>query len=168
VKSKTEIFDSDFLGNKINVGDEVIFTAPGYRALVIGKVITKAPKSCQIEYINDWNYPRDGGVKEVVRQGYDQIIKHSAADVKLSNDELADLLAYCARLSRVVSPNDAQRYCDFTFDSSVTDTLFALSRLYAGEMPGTTIEDFKKHEFYGLVLHQMLAEVRNILGGTTK
>lgn len=74
--SKAEIFDKDFLGNKVDIGNTVIFTAPGYRSLVIGKVITKAPKSCQIEYINDWNYPGNGGRKEVVRQGYDQIIKY--------------------------------------------------------------------------------------------
>lgn len=66
-------YDKDFLDNKINIGDRVIFEAPGYRQFVLGKVITKAPKSCQIEYINDWNYE---GRTEVVRQGYGQIIKY--------------------------------------------------------------------------------------------
>ena len=71
-----EFFDIDFLDNKIEIGDKVIFEAPGYREFVIGTVITKAPKSCQIEYVNDWNYHRDDDVIEVVRQGYGQIIKY--------------------------------------------------------------------------------------------
>lgn len=65
-------YDRDFFNNKISIGDRVVFEAPGYRHFVLGKVITKAPKSCQIEYINDWNYE---GRTEVVRQGYGQIIK---------------------------------------------------------------------------------------------
>lgn len=69
-----EYMDKDFLDNKINIGDEVIFEAPGYRSFVIGKVVTKAPKSCQIEYVNNWNYPN--GRTEIVRQCYGQIIKH--------------------------------------------------------------------------------------------
>lgn len=76
-KEYIERYDEDFLGNKINIGDTVIFEAPGYRSFTIGEVITKAPKSCQIEYTNDWNYD---GRKEIVRQGYDQIIKHPAID----------------------------------------------------------------------------------------
>ena len=72
---KAEYFDEDFLGNKINIGDEVIFEAPKYRDFVVGKVITKAAKTCQIEYVNDWNYPTKGRT-EVVRQYYCQIIKH--------------------------------------------------------------------------------------------
>ena len=79
-KKAVEYFDTDFLGNKINIGDKVIFEAPKYRDFVIGTVITKAPKSCQIEYINDWNY--SGGHKEVVRQYYGQVIKHTAADAE--------------------------------------------------------------------------------------
>ncbi len=75
VKKQTEYFDTDFLNNKIEIGDKVIFEVPGYRAFVIGTVVTKAPKSCQIEYINDWNYPSNGR-SEIVRQGYDQIIKY--------------------------------------------------------------------------------------------
>lgn len=73
-KETAEYFDTDFLGNKINIGDKVIFEAPKYRDFVIGTVVTKAPKSCQIEYINDWNYSK--GHKEVVRQYYGQIIKY--------------------------------------------------------------------------------------------
>ena len=73
---EVEFFDTDFLGNKIEIGDKVILETPKYRDFVIGTVITKAPKSCQVEYINDWNYHRDTDVIEVVRQCYSQIIKY--------------------------------------------------------------------------------------------
>ena len=76
MKEPVEYFDTDFLGNKIEIGDKVIFEAPGYRHFVLGTVVTKAPKSCQVEYINDWNYNREEEVKEVARQGYGQIIKY--------------------------------------------------------------------------------------------
>ena len=66
-------FDKDFLGNEINIGDRVIFEAPIYRSFAIGTVVTKAEKTCQIQYINNWNYPE--GEAMVVRQVYEQIIK---------------------------------------------------------------------------------------------
>ena len=72
--SNKTYFDTDFLGNKINIGDTVIFEAPKYRHFTFGKVVTKAEKSCQIEYVNDWNY--SDGYMEICRQGYAQIIKH--------------------------------------------------------------------------------------------
>lgn len=67
--------DRDFLDNKIEIGDKVIFEAPVYRSFVIGTVISKAPKSCQVEYMNDWNYGKPG-VKLVARQCYGQVIKY--------------------------------------------------------------------------------------------
>lgn len=78
-------YDEDFLGNKINIGDKVIFEAPKYRDFVIGTVITKASKSCQIEYINDWNYSKPGK-KEVVRQYYGQTIKHPMNEIVRCKD----------------------------------------------------------------------------------
>ena len=72
-KEQIECVDYDFLDNKINIGDEVIFQDLEYREFVIGKVITKAKKSCQIEYVGK------SGMKKgrvcVSRQGYNQIIK---------------------------------------------------------------------------------------------
>ena len=79
--AKTEnikYMDEDFLGNKINIGDIVIFEAPKYRDFTIGKVITKAEKTCQIEYVNNWNYPE--GKKQIVRQFYCQVIKKPSDD----------------------------------------------------------------------------------------
>lgn len=72
---EVEFVDRDFLDNKIEIGDKVIFEAPKYRDFAIGTVISKAAKSCQIEYINDWNYPGQGR-KDVVRQCYGQLIKY--------------------------------------------------------------------------------------------
>jgi hypothetical protein len=74
MKTPVEFFDTDFLDNKIEIGDKVIFEAPKYRDFAIGTVVSKAPKSCQIEYINNWNY--SNGHKEIVRQYYGQIIKY--------------------------------------------------------------------------------------------
>ena len=78
MKEQVEFLDTDFLDNKIEIGDRVIFEAPKYRDFAIGTVISKAAKSCQIEYINDWNYPGQGR-KDVVRQCYGQIIKYPIA-----------------------------------------------------------------------------------------
>lgn len=63
----------DFLGNEINVGDRVIFEAPKYRDFVIGKVISKAEKTCQIEFLNTLNNSK--GFIDVFRQFYGQLIK---------------------------------------------------------------------------------------------
>lgn len=81
MKEQVEFFDKDFLDNKIEIGDKVIFEAPKYRNFVIGTVISKAPKSCQVEYINNWNFPGVGRI-EVVRQFYGQLIKHTAKEGK--------------------------------------------------------------------------------------
>lgn len=85
-----ERFDVDFLGNEINIGDKVIFEAPKYRDFVIGTVISKAEKTCQIEYINNWNYPTEGK-KKVFRQYYGQLIKH--ADVVPKSEVAREIVA---------------------------------------------------------------------------
>lgn len=84
-EKQIEYLDQDFLGNKINIGDEVIFEAPQYRNFVIGKVVTKAKKTCQIEYVNNWNY--SNGITQIIRQAYDQIIKHNEGYRKQSEGE---------------------------------------------------------------------------------
>lgn len=70
MKKQVEFFDTDFLDNKIEIGDRVIIEEPKYRNFIIGTVITKAPKSCQIEY---YDFVGD---KQVARQYYGQIIKY--------------------------------------------------------------------------------------------
>ena len=53
----------DFLGQEVNVGDKVITTAKNYRSLVKGEVISLAPKSALVEYLNTWNYGDPGRVE---------------------------------------------------------------------------------------------------------
>lgn len=109
MKEQVEFFDIDFLGNKIEIGDKVIFEAPGYRHFVLGTVITKAPKSCQVEYINDWNYNRDEKVPEVVRQGYGQVIKHSIKEGKWIDFSPADW--QCSECYYIVMRYNNTPYC---------------------------------------------------------
>ena len=71
MKEQIEFFDTDFLGNKIEIGDKVIFETPKYRDFAIGIVISKAPKSCQVEYLS-FNTKS----KATVRQYYEQLIKY--------------------------------------------------------------------------------------------
>lgn len=68
--NKVEYFDTDFLGNKLEIGDKVILEEPKYRDFVIGTITSKAPKSCRIEY-TDYR-----GAVKVTRQYYGQIIKY--------------------------------------------------------------------------------------------
>ena len=68
---KVEFFDTDFLGNKIEIGDKVILETPKYRDFAIGTVISKAPKSCQVEYLS---FCTKSNV--TVRQYYEQLIKY--------------------------------------------------------------------------------------------
>jgi hypothetical protein len=70
MKKPVEYFDTDFLDNKIELGDKVIIEEPKYRNFIIGTVVTKAPKSCQIEYVDFV------GSKQITRQYYGQIIKY--------------------------------------------------------------------------------------------
>ena len=68
---EVEFFDTDFLGNKIEIGDRVILETPKYRDFAIGTVISKAPKSCQVEYLS---FCTKSNV--IVRQYYEQLIKY--------------------------------------------------------------------------------------------
>jgi hypothetical protein len=72
MKEQIEFFDTDFLGNKIEIGDKVIFETPKYRDFAIGVVISKAPKTCQVEYLS---FNTKSNV--TVRQYYEQLIKYS-------------------------------------------------------------------------------------------
>lgn len=85
------------------------------------------------------------------------------ASKKLTNAELADLFGYCARLSTMVSPLAAQRYYGFTFDGAVTETLYGLAMLYAGEGISRTGAEFKRDELYGPTLQRMLTDIRRVL-----
>lgn len=46
----------DYLGNRLKIGDVVVFTAPKYRHLTKGVIIRFTAKQVLVEYINDWNF----------------------------------------------------------------------------------------------------------------
>lgn len=71
MKEQVEFFDTDFLGNKIEIGDKVILETPKYRDFAIGTVVSKAPKSCQVEYLS---FNTKSNI--TVRQYYEQLIKY--------------------------------------------------------------------------------------------
>jgi hypothetical protein len=50
----------DFLGNILELGDEVVFTAPKYRMFAKGKIIAFTKTKVRVEYMNTWNFPSPG------------------------------------------------------------------------------------------------------------
>ena len=63
----------DKLGVQLNIGDEVVFIAPGYRMLVVGRIVAFNKHMITIEYVNNWNYC--DGRTETLRQKPEQVIK---------------------------------------------------------------------------------------------
>lgn len=84
---------------------------------------------------------------------------------KLTDEELALLFSYCARLSSMVSPQNAKRYYGFTFDGAVTDTFYGLAMLYEGDGIAKNADEFKNDELYGPTLRQMLKDIEALLDG---
>ena len=64
----------DFNGKHLNLGDTVIFIAPGYRSLVKGTVIAFTNKFVRVSYTNFWNYGHPGLTKNFL-QSPDQLVK---------------------------------------------------------------------------------------------
>lgn len=58
----------DFLGNQLDIGDEVVLTAPQYRHLVKAKVIAFTPKKVRVEYSNTWTYGAQGQLQEYLSE----------------------------------------------------------------------------------------------------
>lgn len=50
----------DFLGNTLELFDEVVFTAPKYRMFAKGKIIAFTKTKVRIEYMNTWNHMPPG------------------------------------------------------------------------------------------------------------
>lgn len=57
----------DFFGTDLNIGDEVAFMEPHYRNMVVGKIVSFAPKSMLIEWIKNHSHRLDGGPKHYVQ-----------------------------------------------------------------------------------------------------
>ena len=58
----------DFLGKQLDIGDEVVLTAPQYRHLVKAKVIAFTPKKVRVEYSNTWTYGSQGRLEEYLSE----------------------------------------------------------------------------------------------------
>ena len=50
----------DFFGEILEVGDIVAFCAPRYRDLCLGKITSFTAKKVHVEYVNTWNYGKEG------------------------------------------------------------------------------------------------------------
>jgi len=50
----------DFLGKKLDLSDEVVFTAPSYRMFAKGKIIAFTKTRVRVEYMNTWNHQAPG------------------------------------------------------------------------------------------------------------
>lgn len=69
---------NDFFGQPLTIGDEVAFMEPNYRNMVIGKIVSIAPKSMLIEWTKDYSHRLDGGPKyfnKTFRATSEQVIK---------------------------------------------------------------------------------------------
>jgi hypothetical protein len=64
----------DFICQDLNLDDYVIFVAPGYRSLVLGKIIKFTEKNIRISYMNTWNYNKPGRASELL-QSPEQVVK---------------------------------------------------------------------------------------------
>ena len=62
---------TDFLGQKLGIGDKVVFMTIKYRDFDIGKIISMAEKSALIEH------KKNNRCRSQTRQYYSQIIKHN-------------------------------------------------------------------------------------------
>ena len=70
----------DFFGTELKEGDEVAFMEPHYRNMIIGKIVSFAPKSMLIEWVKDYGgVRRDGGPNLVPNKTFratsEQVIK---------------------------------------------------------------------------------------------
>lgn len=59
---------NDFLGNPLEVGDEVVLTAPNYRHLTKAKVIAFTKQKVRVEFNNTWNYGTKGMLQEYISE----------------------------------------------------------------------------------------------------
>lgn len=58
----------DFLGKQLDIGDEVVLTAPLYRHLVKAKVVSFTPKKVRVEYNNTWTYGSQGQLEKYLSE----------------------------------------------------------------------------------------------------
>ena len=88
---------NDYFGNKLSIGDQVAFYAPGYRMFTTGTVIKFTPKQVKVEYNNTWNYGPEGHIQTYI--GYPKMFIKDVSkvvvpriDVARNNDDFADVM----------------------------------------------------------------------------
>ena len=117
MKAQVEFFDTDFLGNKIEVGDKVILETPKYRDFAVGTVVSKAPKSCQVE---QQSFCTKSNV--IVLQYYEQLIKYPiikegkwlvAKTERAWNDAEVPYMHKCSLCGGEQASQDLTPYCPY-------------------------------------------------------
>lgn len=68
---------NDFFGQPLKVGDEVAFMEPGYRNMIVGEIVSFAPKSMLIKWTKVWRWALDGTKPKIMtfRATSEQVIK---------------------------------------------------------------------------------------------
>lgn len=64
----------DFLGQTLEIDDDVIIIAPSYRHFVKAKVIKFTPQQVRVAYNNTWNYASEGMYTELL-QSPQQVVR---------------------------------------------------------------------------------------------
>lgn len=70
----------DFVGRPLELGDSVVVMAPGYRHLVMAKVIDFTPRSVRVAFMNTWNFGKTGMYTELM-QSPDALVKVDGPDL---------------------------------------------------------------------------------------
>lgn len=78
----TEVPKLDFLGRELNIGDAVIFIAPGYRHFVVGEVKRFTNKTVNVAYVNTWNFGKPG-MQLDINQTPSQLTKVDGVDLTM-------------------------------------------------------------------------------------
>lgn len=68
---------NDFFGQPLAIGDIVAFMEPDYRNMIVGKIISFAPKSMLIEWVKVYGKAIDGSkpIIKTFRATSEQVIK---------------------------------------------------------------------------------------------
>ena len=56
----------DFFGQELNIGDIVAVEAKNYRHLTEAEIVEFTPKKVRVQYLNTWNYGKDGRLQQLL------------------------------------------------------------------------------------------------------
>lgn len=72
----------DFLGRDLEIGDSVVIIAPGYRDLVLARIMKFTAKQVKVSYMNTWNFGKPGRYAELL-QYPSQLVKVDGPDLTM-------------------------------------------------------------------------------------